>query len=111
MADKQNQKQPKPRGKGRPFLPGQSGNPKGRPPKVVSITSIVKRLLEQPCPHDSTKTWSEAIAGVWLEQCYRGNPQLTKELIDRLEGRVPLPVEGSINMHHDISFSVGKGYQ
>jgi len=32
------------RGKGRPFRPGQSGNPKGRPPKGASIAECIRSL-------------------------------------------------------------------
>ena len=109
IAEKQPTKERYNKGKqwGKPFAKGQSGNPKGRPPKDLTLTSIIKDLLEKPCPHDSSKTWRYALAEQWLEQCYRGNPQLIKELIDRLEGKVVQPLGGEGG--GPIRFVIGNG--
>ena len=47
------------------WKPGQSGNPKGRPPKNLSITSLVKERLEQE--GEQGKTNAELIAEAIIE--------------------------------------------
>lgn len=78
---------------------GQSGNPKGRPRKDVSVTSLIKELLDKPAEYiapgatPGDKTWRQMIAKAILLGASKGNPQLVKELLDRLEGKVASPVE------------------
>lgn len=82
------------------WKPGQSGNPKGRPKKDVCLTSLVKKQLDEVPeimisgkPND--KTWRELIVTAWLVAAYKGNPTYFRELMDRLEGKVPMPITGS----------------
>jgi|TARA_Y100000310_G_scaffold317685_1_gene370822 hypothetical protein len=88
---------------GRPWQKGQSGNPKGRPPKDVSLTSLIKEYLGQvpdlligggENQRQNTKTWRELLAQAWLVGAYKGNHMLFKELIERLEGKVPQGIVG-----------------
>ena len=87
------------RGKGNPWKPGQSGNPKGRPKKDMSLTSLLKKYLEE-VPNvmvdnqPNTRTWRELIVQAWLFGSYRGNATLFKELLERLEGKVAQPLTG-----------------
>jgi len=69
------------------FRKGQSGNPKGRPPKETCITSILQGKLGQPCDKDTSKTWAEWIALRALELAGE-NPAYYRELLDRVEGKV-----------------------
>ncbi len=95
-------KQVKNTGKPHRWVKGQSGNKKGRPTKDFSIISIVKGMLEQPaderwldiCDKDKKLTWRQAIAKALLVGSVRGHPVLLKELLDRLEGKVPQPISG-----------------
>ena len=83
----------------KPFKPGQSGNPKGRPRKDVSLTSMVKNLLED-VPElmlggkKNTMTWRELIVRAWLVGSYKGNATMFTRLIERVEGKVALPITG-----------------
>jgi len=43
VADKTTKKQPRGRGKGIPFKPGQAGNPKGRPQELFLLVQELKR--------------------------------------------------------------------
>ena len=47
MSDTTEKKQPKPRGKGRPFKKGESGNPKGRPKDSFSLITLLKKGLQK----------------------------------------------------------------
>jgi len=82
------------------WVKGQSGNPKGRPRKDYSITSLAKEMLDQPAderflsPSDYGKTWRQAIAKALLVGALRLNPGIMKELLDRLEGKPAQPIVG-----------------
>ena len=82
----------------KPFQPGVSGHP-GRTPKDVSLTSLLKKYMEE-VPEvlaggkKNSKTWRELLVEAWIVGAYKGNSVLFKELIDRLEGKVLLQVGG-----------------
>ena len=77
----------------RPFQKGNKANPAGRPRKDVSLTSLLKEEIEK-IPEGSTdgKTWREILVLAWLRGA-QGNAVLLKELLDRLEGKVAVPVQ------------------
>jgi hypothetical protein len=72
---------------------GQSGNPKGRPKGIKYLSEMLRDQLDQiPDKIDgkpNTKTWRELICDSILKAAVKGNqPALTKELLDRIEGKV-----------------------
>src|SRR4051794_29694595 len=73
------------------FKPGQSGNPKGRPPGR-SFTAALNRMLEShqigDTPMPDGKTVAEMVVKVWLCKVLGGDFQFFKELLDRTEGKV-----------------------
>lgn len=85
-------------GKGHPpedtkWKPGQSGNPKGRPKNIKYLSEMLREQLDQvPDTIDgkkNTKTWRDLICDSILRAAVRGNqPAITKELLDRIEGKV-----------------------
>ena len=89
------------------FKKGQVANPKGRPPKELCITSILREQLGEPCPYAEGKTWAEWIARRALELASE-NPAYFRELLERLEGKVVQPIESQITT--DVVFIIGKGY-
>lgn len=69
-------------------------NLNGRPSKDVSLTSLVKSLIDTVPPGETKgRTWRQLLALAWLSGAMK-NPVLMKELLDRLEGKVMLPVGG-----------------
>lgn len=78
---------------GKPYhwKPGQSGNPNGRPPKDICITSLVKEFLEQEAKDGKTHAQlvAEAIVKLAEDYHFKGNVSAIRELLDRIEGRVP----------------------
>jgi len=78
--------------KGR-FKKGEVSNPRGRPPKELCITSIMREQLGEPCPYAPGKTWAEWVARRALELAGE-NPTYYRELLDRIEGKVVQPVGG-----------------
>ena len=65
---------------GKPFQPGQSGNPGGRP-KSTSITSILRQRLTD---EDKIK-----IADALIRGAIAGEMDKIRELLDRHDGKVP----------------------
>jgi hypothetical protein len=53
---------------GKGFVPGQSGNPGGRPKGSVKISSCYERSLSRPFPGDpQSRTYSQVIADKIVE--------------------------------------------
>lgn len=82
---------------------GQSGNPKGKPKGAKSLTSTLKELLEREIKlpeHPITKdpnvklTLREMLMLSLLKNgVMKGDLDSIKEIFDRIEGKVPLPME------------------
>ena len=78
----------------RPFQNGNKANPKGRPPKDVSLTSLLKVEIEKVPPGEKQgRTWRQLLVLAWLSGAMK-NAVLMKELLDRLEGKVTQPIGG-----------------
>jgi len=84
------------------WKPGQSGNPKGRPTKAFCLTELVKAELEAQAEHQgkllknpdgSPKTYAQILASAIVRQAAKGNPSALNQLWDRMDGKVPLPLE------------------
>lgn len=78
---------------GKPYQwkPGQSGNLKGRPPKDICITSLVKEFLVKEAQGGKTHAQlvAEAIVKLAEDYHFKGNVAAIRELLDRIEGKVP----------------------
>lgn len=74
-------------GKATRFKKGQSGNPKGRP-KGTGITNRLIRILEENEGHVS-----EALAKAATAAALKGDFRFWKEIIDRVDGKVPDKVQ------------------
>jgi hypothetical protein len=87
---------PKPKGKprGRPFVPGQSGNPGGRPKDVLGI----QRLALEMCPEALEK-----LAKLMREaKSERAQADAAAKILDRGCGKPTQPVDG----RHDVTWHV-----
>jgi Family of unknown function (DUF5681) len=75
----------------KPWQPGQSGNPGGRPRKYVS--EAYEQLAFEPVPKKAGKTYAELLALAQFRKALKGNTMAAKEVTDRLEGKAPQAVE------------------
>jgi hypothetical protein len=83
-------------------MPGQSGNPSGRPKKGL-LTDCYEALIEQPLPEDlrvgmklpEGAIWGDAIAMGQARAAIKGKTDAAREIGDRLEGKARQPVEVS----------------
>lgn len=75
---------------GRPFQPGQSGNPAGRPK-----TKPFKRALQEALKAaDDDSEMMQAIALALVNKAKEGDVPAIKEIADRLDGKVTQPIGG-----------------
>jgi Family of unknown function (DUF5681) len=83
---------------GKGFIPGQSGNPGGRP-KKKPVTEIYEELLADPEVRHAIK---EAIRGRLMSTRMVGSLE-AKEMADRVEGKVSQPLEGEFNLNVSLA--------
>jgi hypothetical protein len=90
-------------GPGRPWKPGQSGNPKGRPKnqfsfakqfrnsfnKKASELEPTKKIAAEHGIDPDTITIGELYAVTMLVDSMRGRDSIAKEIIQRIDGKVP----------------------
>lgn len=87
---------------GRPFQPGQSGNPNGRP-KSKPFKDALRKALEEA--GDNERALS-LVAMALVAKAQMGDVRAIKELADRLDGKVTQPIGGDdddpLNIIHTI---------
>jgi hypothetical protein len=78
------------RGPGRPFQKGKSGNPRGRPRNVSSLTVLLREKIAQICEYDKQqRTWQEMIVLATLRLAMEGNSSALREVWERLGAPSP----------------------
>ena len=92
MADtRDNRRRPTPPAEHR-WKKGVSGNPRGRPKKRDSLTSLLKDEIKKICPADRQKrTWEELMVLATLQLAMKGNAVALKEVWERLDGKIVQP--------------------
>lgn len=75
---------------GRPFQPGQSGNPSGRP-KSKPFRDAIQRALDEA---GSDKDALQAVATALVGKAMMGDVPAIKELADRMDGKVAQAIIG-----------------
>lgn len=91
----------------RPFKPGQSGNPGGRP-KGKSLTALLRERLDEVDPATG-KTIAEMVVEGWINAARDGNVPAIKEALDRTEGKVPDKLETKNDTNVSISLHLKAG--
>jgi len=77
------------------WKPGQSGNPGGRPKGSYSIMAKIREVLRMPYPRGDGEeptpdyTVRDEIAHIIIEKAIKGGFPFVKELIERVDGKVP----------------------
>ena len=89
---------------GKRFIKGQSGNPKGRPPKHECLTSLLKEELGKVNASDKEgRTWKELIVIATLRLAMKGNPAALREVWDRVDGKVRQDLGVEVDLHSEIT--------
>ena len=78
------------------WKPGQSGNPKGRPP-VKPYREALQRMLEAAAVQKAipAEQAHDLIAAAHIARCMNGDMSAIKEFADRIDGKVPNTIGGS----------------
>jgi Family of unknown function (DUF5681) len=91
---------------GKGFMPGQCGNPSGRP-KSASLSKAYRQKLESLFPGDPAgRTYAEVIADRVADDAANGNLNAARELADRAEGRAAQKM--SLDVNHGVNEQFGK---
>jgi hypothetical protein len=89
---------------------GISGNPRGRPTKQDSLTTLLCELSGTICPADpKQRTWEELLALNTLQLALKGNATALREVWERLAGKVPQAAELSIAPDGPVQIQVVYG--
>ena len=70
---------------GRPFLPGVSGNPKGRPKDSISLTTAIKRRLRELTP-DGKREAIEMLADNIIQDALDSSDNMRKLIWNYIDG-------------------------
>lgn len=79
--------------RGRPFQPGKSGNPKGRPPTEVCLTALLRAALAER-NDDGKRTKARAVIDALVEQACEGKTAAIQQIFDRIDGILQPILEG-----------------
>jgi hypothetical protein len=89
---------------GRPFPPGVSGNPDGRP-KKHPYSKAYEKTAGEKLPKEIAsalkplgfrgKTWADAVSFGQHAAAVKGETPAAKEIADRVEGKVAQPITGA----------------
>src|SRR5262249_2297212 len=97
---------------GKRFVKGQSGNPKGRPPKHECLTSLLKEELEKVSSADKDgRTWKELIVLATLKLAMKGNAAALREVWDRVDGKVRQDIGVDVDLHSEINRRLAEARQ
>ena len=108
MPDSQNSAANTARTRGlKPWKPGQSGNPGGRP-KKKPLTEAYNLILKRRVPKDvlaklalrGHPTYAQVIAMALAREAIKGKVHAAAEMADRVEGRVSAPGDSAENPLH-----------
>lgn len=84
------------------YVPGRSGNPKGRPPASEIAADWIRRYAEQPHPGDpEARTRGQLVALAVYQAAIEGDVRAAKLVLDRIE---PVPTN-SITINNQVGAS------
>jgi hypothetical protein len=97
---------------GKRFVKGQSGNPKGRPPKHECLTSLLKEELEKVNAADKEgRTWMELVVVATLRLAIKGNAAALREVWNRVDGKVRQDIGVDVDVTSEINRRLAEGRQ
>jgi Family of unknown function (DUF5681) len=83
------------RKRGRPFEPGQSGNPHGRPKTEICLTKLLRAALAER-DEGGKRTKARAIIDALIEQAIEGKTAAIQQIFGRTDGIIQPILEESV---------------
>lgn len=83
---------------------GQSGNPKGRPPIMFSLTDELRYVLGEKAPNG--RTYKIEVAWALVNAAMGGDVKAMTYIFDRVDGRPKQAIEASGPDQAPITFSI-----
>lgn len=81
---------------GKRFVPGQSGNPSGRPKKLPKLDELMAEVLGSETQEG--KTQAQEILESMVTRAMKGDVQAAQLLLDRAYGKAKQPIEADVDM-------------
>lgn len=82
----------------KPWKPGESGNPGGRPSKGNAIAEIIRKIGDEKSDIQSKRKRIEAVIYKAWEQAERGDDKARQFLVDRGWGKLPMEFSGDLSL-------------
>ena len=96
---------------GKDWKPGQSGNPKGRPPSNTTLTELLREAgeIQDAKWNGETMARKQALANIMWMQALRGADATQRYIYDRIDGKPTqeIKVGGNVKIDAPIHLHVG----
>lgn len=92
-------------GKHMPGVKGKTNNPNGRPKTRPQLTPALRAILGKKAP-DGETTNRQAVAKMLVDLALAGDIQAIKLIFERVDGKVPEPLEVSGKDGESITFTI-----
>jgi hypothetical protein len=93
------------------FALGYSGNPGGRPEGALSLTAILRKIVNSRInPNDpkDLRTYGEALIVAAIRHARDGNARFFREIMERVDGKVPDRIETELGGNWTMVFETAE---
>ena len=79
----------------KPFQPGQSGNPAGKPKGTLSLTALLRKKLNEVPPGEERKTRGDLLVEATIRDAENGDGQSRKLCWEYIDGKAVSRIAGA----------------
>lgn len=96
--------------RGRPFPPGHSGNPNGRPKAEVCLTVLLRAALAER-DVDGKRTKARAVIDALVAEACQGRTAAIQQVFDRIDGLLQPILEGPAIDLEAVALAMKRKYE